>query len=25
FFGLVDGLNFAVQYQGKNGSASGEN
>lgn len=24
FFGLVDGLNFAVQYQGKNGSASGE-
>ena len=25
FFGLVDGLNFAVQYQGKNGSVSGEN
>ncbi|WP_318362838.1 porin OmpC [Enterobacter sp.] len=25
FFGLVDGLNFAVQYQGKNGSTSGEN
>ncbi len=25
FFGLVDGLNFALQYQGKNGSASGEN
>ena len=24
FFGLVDGLNFAVQYQGKNGSVSGE-
>ncbi len=24
FFGLVDGLNFAVQYQGKNGSAHGE-
>ena len=24
FFGLVDGLNFALQYQGKNGSASGE-
>lgn len=24
FFGLVDGLNFAVQYQGKNGSARGE-
>ncbi|MEW7314122.1 porin OmpC [Buttiauxella gaviniae] len=24
FFGLVDGLNFAVQYQGKNGSTSGE-
>ncbi|QMI05880.1 porin OmpC [Citrobacter sp. RHB25-C09] len=24
FFGLVDGLNFAVQYQGKNGSPSGE-
>ncbi len=23
FFGLVDGLNFAVQYQGKNGSVSG--
>lgn len=22
FFGLVDGLNFAVQYQGKNGGAS---
>src|SRR5690606_27117124 len=22
--GLVDGLNFAVQYQGKNGSPSGE-
>ncbi|CAH6012973.1 TPA: porin OmpC [Citrobacter koseri] len=25
FFGLVEGLNFALQYQGKNGSASGEN
>ncbi|SFN31489.1 outer membrane pore protein C [Izhakiella capsodis] len=25
FFGLVDGLNFAVQYQGKNDSQSGEN
>ncbi|WNP35911.1 porin OmpC [Enterobacter kobei] len=25
FFGLVDGLNFALQYQGKNGSTSGEN
>lgn len=25
FFGLVDGLNFAVQYQGQNGSVSGEN
>jgi len=25
FFGLVDGLNFALQYQGKNGSISGEN
>ncbi|HDI3032604.1 TPA: porin OmpC [Cronobacter turicensis] len=25
FFGLVDGLNFALQYQGKNGSVSGEN
>lgn len=24
FFGLVDGLNFAVQYQGKNGSVNGE-
>ena len=24
FFGLVDGLNFAVQYQGTNGSVSGE-
>lgn len=24
FFGLVDGLNFALQYQGKNGSTSGE-
>ncbi|MBK4714124.1 MULTISPECIES: porin OmpC [Tenebrionibacter/Tenebrionicola group] len=24
FFGLVDGLNVALQYQGKNGSASGE-
>ena len=24
FFGLVDGLNFAIQYQGKNGSVSGE-
>ena len=24
FFGLVDGLNFALQYQGKNGSQSGE-
>lgn len=24
FFGLVDGLNFALQYQGKNGSARGE-
>lgn len=24
FFGLVDGLNFAVQYRGKNGSVSGE-
>ena len=24
FFGLVDGLNFAVQYQGKNGSPEGE-
>lgn len=24
FFGLVDGLNFAVQYQGKNGNPSGE-
>ena len=24
FFGLVDGLNFAIQYQGKNGSPSGE-
>ncbi|TMQ91026.1 porin OmpC, partial [Escherichia coli] len=24
FFGLVDGLNFAVQYQGKDGSVSGE-
>ncbi|EGT5702909.1 porin [Cronobacter sakazakii] len=25
FFGLVDGLNFALQYQGKNGSVSSEN
>lgn len=25
FFGLVDGLNFAVQYQGENGGVSGEN
>ena len=25
FFGLVDGLNFALQYQGKNGSTRGEN
>ncbi|ATA18562.1 outer membrane pore protein C [Gibbsiella quercinecans] len=25
FFGLVDGLNFAVQYQGKNGSATESN
>ncbi|WP_039058735.1 porin OmpC [Enterobacter sp. Bisph1] len=25
FFGLVDGLNFALQYQGKNGSTGGEN
>ena len=25
FFGLVEGLNFALQYQGKNGSVSGEN
>ncbi|CAM7851333.1 Outer membrane porin F [Lelliottia nimipressuralis] len=25
FFGLVDGLNFALQYQGKNGSVDGEN
>ncbi len=25
FFGLVDGLNFALQYQGKNGSVNGEN
>lgn len=25
FFGLVDGLDFALQYQGKNGSVSGEN
>jgi len=25
FFGLVDGLNFPLQYQGKNGSVSGEN
>ncbi|WP_437890101.1 porin OmpC [Phytobacter sp. V91] len=25
FFGLVDGLNFALQYQGKNGSSNGEN
>ena len=25
FFGLVDGLNFALQYQGANGSVSGEN
>ncbi|EOM4548652.1 porin OmpC [Escherichia coli] len=25
FFGLVDGLNFAVQYQGQNGSVSDEN
>ena len=24
FFGMVDGLNFALQYQGKNGSVSGE-
>lgn len=24
FFGLVDGLDFALQYQGKNGSISGE-
>jgi len=24
FFGLVDGLNFALQYQGKNGSVRGE-
>ncbi|PWW09620.1 porin OmpC [Mangrovibacter plantisponsor] len=24
FFGLVDGLDFALQYQGKNGSVSGE-
>ncbi|WP_312950891.1 porin OmpC [Superficieibacter sp.] len=24
FFGLVDGLNFALQYQGSNGDASGE-
>ncbi|QGV95675.1 porin OmpC [Klebsiella pneumoniae] len=24
FFGLVDGLNFALQYRGKNGSVSGE-
>ncbi|MDA8480926.1 porin OmpC [Citrobacter sp. Awk 4] len=24
FFGMVDGLNFAIQYQGKNGSPSGE-
>jgi len=24
FFGLVDGLNFALQYQGKNGSSRGE-
>ncbi|EHM46316.1 MAG: porin OmpC [Yokenella regensburgei] len=24
FFGLIDGLNFALQYQGKNGSAGGE-
>ena len=24
FFGLVEGLNFALQYQGKNGSPSGE-
>ena len=24
FFGLVDGLNFALQYQGKNGSTRGE-
>ncbi|AFJ46413.1 porin OmpC [Shimwellia blattae] len=24
FFGLVDGLNVALQYQGKNGSVSGE-
>ena len=24
FFGLVDGLNFALQYPGKNGSPSGE-
>ncbi len=25
FFGPVDGLDFALQYQGKNGSVSGEN
>ncbi len=25
FFGTVDGLDFALQYQGKNGSVSGEN
>ncbi|MDF7681151.1 porin OmpC [Enterobacteriaceae bacterium ESL0689] len=25
FYGLVDGLNFALQYQGTNGSVSGEN
>jgi outer membrane pore protein C len=25
FFGLVEGLNFALQYQGANGSVSGEN
>lgn len=25
FFGLVDGLNFALQYQGKNGSVSEQN
>ncbi len=25
FFGLVDGLNFALQYQGKNGSSSETN
>ncbi|WP_431221632.1 porin OmpC [Serratia sp. L9] len=25
FFGLVDGLNFALQYQGKNGSATESN